>query len=430
MSLVINADSLEHLKTLEDNKFDSVVTDPPYHLASIVKRFGPGQKGINNKDEKEGRNGPYHRAAKGFMGQTWDGGDIAFQKDFWKEVYRTLKPGGYLLAFAAARNYHRMAVAIEDAGFEIRDMINWIYGSGFPKSHNIGKQMDKKLGNTRQVVGKVERGDVQKAKEKGSGYLADPANRNNKSQFGYGTEILTKGNTKWEGWGTALKPAHEPIVMARKPIKSSVVDNILEHGTGAINIDDCRIELEDKEDKRLGGKGTFKTDKMAKNDYGKFEGKDIRTSEKGRYPANVIHDGSEEVINEFAKYGNKGAFAPVKKKEGDYFFYDHKYNKQGDDGASFRDDTGTAARFFYSAKATKKEKGDTQHPTVKPVSLMRYLIRLVTPKDGLVLDPFAGTGTTGEACILENRNYYLIEREKKYLKDIDNRLNKYGRLGI
>ena len=151
---IINADSMEHLKTLDENIFDSCVTDPPYHLASIVKRFGPGQKGINNQDEKEGRNGPYHRAATGFMGQTWDGGDIAFQKEFWKEVYRVIKPGAVLLSFAATRNYHRMAVAVEDAGFEIFDMINWIYGSGFPKRRNLLKPAHEPILMARKGVNK------------------------------------------------------------------------------------------------------------------------------------------------------------------------------------------------------------------------------------------------------------------------------------
>ena len=356
MSFVINADSLEHLKTLEDNKFDSVVTDPPYHLASIVKRFGPGQKAINNRDTKEGRNGPYHNTARGFMGQTWDGGDIAFNKDFWKEVYRVIKPGAVLLAFAAPRNYHRMGVAVEDAGFEIFDMINWIYGSGFPKRKNY------------------------------------------------------------------LKPAHEPIVMARKGVNPS------------LNIDDCRIGLVDGDDKRLGGKGIFKTDKMAKNDYGKFEGKDIKTSEKGRYPANVIHDGSDEVIESFPNQKTTGHWPKVKvtgygnmgKDIGGQQSAKEEYLESG---PQIKDE-GSVARYFYSAKASKKEKEDTKHPTVKPIALMRYLIRLATPKDGLVLDPFAGTGTTGEACILENKEYYLIEREKNYIKDINKRLSKYGRLGI
>ena len=282
---LVNSDCIKHLKTLDDNIFDSCVTDPPYHLTSIVKRF------TTSTEPK----GPlYKRLSTGFMGQTWDGGDIAFTTEMWKEVYRTLKPGAYLLAFSAARNYHRMAVAIEDSGFEIRDQIMWIYGSGFPKSHNIGKQMDKKLGNTRQVIGKKVRGDVQKAKEKGSGYLSDPANRNNQSQFGYGTETLTKGNTEWEGWGTALKPAHEPIVMARKPIDGSVVDNILEHRTGAINIDETRVpgyEWDTSKNRR-----NTQQDSIFK---GGWKGKEGGEKISGRYPANIIHDGLEE---EWAKY--------------------------------------------------------------------------------------------------------------------------------
>ena len=296
--MVVNEESLKHLKTLEDNTFDSCVTDPPYHLASILKRFGPGQKGINNKDEKEGRNGPYHRAAKGFMGQTWDGGDIAFNKDFWKEVYRVMKPGCVLLAFAATRNYHRMAVAIEDAGFEIFDMINWIYGSGFPKRKNY------------------------------------------------------------------LKPGHEPIVMARKGVNKSL--NIEESRVPGYEWDTTKNRREPKKHKeaiyKLGLKKTGTGEKI-----------------KGRYPANVIHDGS--YYEEWVKY-------------------------------------------FYCAKASKKEKEDTEHPTVKPLELMRYLVKLVTPKDGTVLDPFAGTGTTGEAALLEGRKYYLIEREKNYFKDIEKRLKK------
>ena len=296
--MVVNEESLKHLKTLEDNTFDSCVTDPPYHLASILKRFGPGQKGINNKDEKEGRNGPYHRAAKGFMGQTWDGGDIAFNKDFWKEVLRVMKPGAVLLSFAATRNYHRMAVAVEDAGFEIFDMINWIYGSGFPKRKNY------------------------------------------------------------------LKPGHEPIVMARKGVNKSL--NIEESRVPGYEWDTTKNRRDPKKHKeaiyKLGLKKTGTGEKI-----------------KGRYPANVIHDGS--YYEEWVKY-------------------------------------------FYCAKASKKEKEDTEHPTVKPLELMRYLVKLVTPKDGTVLDPFAGTGTTGEAALLEGRKYYLIEREKNYFKDIEKRLKK------
>ena len=296
---------MEHLKTLDENIFDSCVTDPPYHLASIVKRFGPGQKGINNQDEKEGRSGPYHRAAKGFMGETWDGGDIAFQKEFWEEVYRVIKPGAVCLAFAATRNYHRMAVALEDAGFEVVDMINWIYGSGFPKRRNL------------------------------------------------------------------LKPAHEPICVARKGVNKE------------LNLDDCRVPYRDENDRSGwhktgsdGSKGYMGTDTFKIRKIGAEEIKE--RTKNGRWPANIIHDGLED----------------------DW------------------------ARYFYCAKASKKEKGDSGHPTVKPLELVKYLVRLITPKDGIVLDPFAGTGTTGEAAILEGRKYYLIEKTEKYLKDIKKRVDK------
>ena len=334
LPMIVNADSMEHLKTLDDNIFDSCVTDPPYHLTSIAKRF------TNSTEAKYGKDGSFQRLSKGFMGQEWDGGDIAFTTDLWKEVYRTIKPGAVLLAFAATRNYHRMAVAIEDSGFEIFDMINWIYGSGFPKRKNL------------------------------------------------------------------LKPAHEPIVMARKGVNKD------------LNLDECRVNGDNPKKWTKPKGGFWKTDPNAKAKY-------IENT-KGRWPANVIHDGSEEVISSFpnskgfsgnanAKVGekSKGVITPLRRGKGTLY-----------------SDEGSAARYFYSAKASKKEKDGSNHPTVKPVSLMRYLVKLVTPKEGLVLDPFAGTGTTGEACILENRKYYLIEKTKEYIPDIENRLNKYGRLGI
>jgi|TARA_B110000211_G_C13967762_1_gene503551 DNA modification methylase len=342
--MIVNEDCIKHLKTIEDNYFDSVVTDPPYEL--------------------------------GFMGKIWDSTGIAFTTELWKEVYRTLKPGGYLLSFSASRNYHRMAVAIEDSGFEIRDQIMWIYGSGFPKNMNIGKALDKKLGNKRKVTGTTNQQDI-----RSGNYVQGPQDRIDVP--------VTVGDSEWEGWGTALKPAHEPICMARKQIsEKSIVDNVLKHGTGGINIDGCRIEGDD-----TGGERKI-TSRKSRNENGVWtdenSGMDNEQNSfadadpRGRFPANLIHDGLEE----------------------DW------------------------SRFFYCPKANKKEKGDSNHPTVKPVELMRYLVRLVTPKDGIVLDPFAGTGTTGEACILENRNYYLIEAEESYIKDIENRTNRYSRLGI
>ena len=293
--MIVNADCIEHLKTIEDNYFDSAVTDPPYHLTSIAKRF------TNSTEAKYGKDGSFQRLSKGFVGHEWDGGDIAFTTDLWKEVYRTIKPGAVLLAFAATRNYHRMATAIEDSGFEIFDMINWIYGSGFPKRKNL------------------------------------------------------------------LKPAHEPIVMARKGVNKP------------LNLDECRVG--DFEQDTSKNRRNTQEEQIFKGGWKGDKGGEVV---KGRWPANVIHDGLEE---DWSKY-------------------------------------------FYCSKASKKEKDDTNHPTVKPIDLMRYLVKLVTPKDGLVLDPFAGTGTTGEACILEGRNYYLIEKTKEYIPDIEKRINKYDRLGI
>ena len=222
---------------IEDEVFvDSIVTDPPYHLTSTVDRFGKeGSAAPKDKD------GLYNRIDRGFMGQEWDGGDIAFRKETWELCFKVLKPGGHLLAFSGSRTYHRMAVAIEDAGFDIRDQIMWLYGSGFPKSHNIGKAVDKKLGNERKKTGETKthsnKGMPQAEKRTAIGAGA------------FGQEVeedITVGTTEWEGWGTALKPAHEPLVLARKPLsEKSVVDNVLKHRTGAINIDGCRVEGND-----------------------------------------------------------------------------------------------------------------------------------------------------------------------------------------
>ena len=317
--MLLNGDCIEEMQKLTDNgvQVESIVTDPPYHLTSIVERFGKGQKGINNKDEKEGRNGPYHRASKGFMGQTWDGGDIAFRQETWELAMKLLKPGGHLLAFSASRNYHRMAAAIEDAGFEIRDQIMWLYGSGFPKSLNLG-----------------------------------------------------------DGWGTALKPAHEPIVMARKFIEGTNKNNREKYGTGGINIDGCRIEGDTNLKTRVRKAGSEFGQNSGWNDHKNVD--TIYNPSKGRFPANVMHDGLQEEW----------------------------------------------ARFFYCPKVSKSERGeDNTHPTVKPQELMKYLCRLVTPKGGTVLDPFMGSGSTGIACKEEGFEFIGIEREKEYFEIAEKRIN-------
>lgn len=339
------------------------MTDPPYALTSIVKRFGnsnPADVARNVTDKiinGQGAN-PYTRAASGFMGKKWDTGETAFDPAFWANVMRVLKPGGHLIAFGGTRTYHRLAVAIEDAGFEIRDQIGWLYGSGFPKSHNQGN-----------------------------------------------------------GWGTALKPAWEPIVMARKPLIGTVAANVLEHGTGAINVDGCRIG-EDV----VGWGGA----RGGSDDPTQSKGRSYRLGEgaarpvAGRWPANLIHDGSEEVLAAFPE--TDGQLAAVGPQHG----AKKSVNTYGDYGprelTEPRGDSGSAARFFYSAKADAGDRLGSKHPTVKPVDLMAYLCRLITPTGGTVLDPFAGSGTTGMACMREGFNAILIEREAEYVADIKRRI--------
>lgn len=398
---------LDTLKQLADDSIDSVVTDPPYEL--------------------------------GFMGKSWDSTGIAFNIAIWQECMRVLKPGGHLLAFSGSRTYHRMAVAIEDAGFEIRDQIMWLYGSGFPKSMAIDKAIEGKLttGSSNKKSFKnlsgeqVDRGDWGIAKQQ-----YDHGQRDTNYDTTAGSTRLgklnptTKEAKQWQGWGTALKPAHEPIVVARKPISmKTVAENVLTYGTGAINIDASRVGTE-----QLGG-GTMPdlrdVGSMSKEATGIDKlsfGQNFRPATRveqpsytGRFPANVIHDGSDEVVELFPNTG----------------------------------DTGTAARFFYCAKTSKSERnagltnlpnnvgangnkwtdqdyrrGDSVptterknfHPTVKPLTLMRYLIKLVTPPNGTVLDPFLGSGSTAVAAILDNFNWKGCEMTEDYLPIIKGRV--------
>ena len=400
-------------KLIDDEvQVDSIVTDPPYHLQSIVDRFGKE----GSAPAQEGTDGAFARASKGFMGKEWDGGDIAFRKETWELAYQLLKPGGHLLAFSASRNYHRMAVAIEDAGFEIRDQIMWIYGSGFPKSLNIGKGVDKKLGNKREVVKTIERGDVQTAIDKGVGYTADPANKNNKAVFGYGTETVTKGNSEWEGWGTALKPAHEPIVMARKSIESTIVDNVLKHGTGGINIDGCRVELDGEKPPSGSAKRVYKNNEYTEE---KIYGDNKTTPETGRFPANVMHDGLQE---EWARYFYCPKVSSAERNRGLENFEPKPMAWGNQAKAELKRGN---LDFVGSGDGTKHNKVAMRvntHPTVKPQELMKYLCRLITPKGGTVLDPFMGSGSTGMAAKDEGFEFIGIEREKEYFEIAEARI--------
>ena len=393
---IIHGDCTQILRDLarESMLVDAVVTDPPYHLASIVARLGqPDSAPIQT-----GTTGVYARSSQGFMGQQWDGGDVAFRPDTWRRVFDIMKPGAHLVAFAATKGYHRMACAIEDAGFEIRDMLAWLYGTGFPKSHNL--------------------------------------------------------DGEWDGWGSALKPAIEPIVFAQKPIsETSIAANVARWGVGAINIDASRIHGDDKGDagasklwshyrvKRFApGADVNKTGNWKQDEI--YEGK----SKPGRWPANVCHDGSDEVLEAFAEFGERGAQAPVFERNADKFrnVYNGSFVGNIDEaGSTFQGDTGTAARFFYSSKATQGERifecrecgahsigtpacghADLRtHPTVKPAGLMEWLVGMVTPPDGLVLDPFAGTGTTAAAAKSLGMQSLSIEADENHVRDIGVRLS-------
>ncbi len=430
MGKIICGDALTELRKLTDNSVDSIVTDPPYEL--------------------------------GFMGKHWDKSRIAYNVEMWKECLRVLKPGGHLLSFGGSRTYHRMACAIEDAGFEIRDQIMWIYGSGFPKSLDVSKAIDKMAGAKREVVGQKMRPDGKAmidARPHGfdgchEGY--DRPWKHDRSAIELQASITspaTLAAQTWNGWGTALKPAHEPICVARKPLsEKTVAENVLRWGTGAINVDGCRIGAEQIITIRNGKSGI----------HGRF-GIDNRVFKRinppGRWPANVIHDGSDEVVGLFPNSvssggsGEKSRGALGKRVFGKYALEKHGSNAGG------LGDSGSAARFFYSAKAPASERwfycrdchdsfpmsvkenhghnhiGQdgkqtwqhiNSHPTQKPLALMRYLVRLVTPPHGLVLDPFMGSGTTGITCKTEGFEFIGIEIDKEYCEIAKKRI--YGEL--
>jgi site-specific DNA-methyltransferase (adenine-specific) len=366
------------------------------------------------------------------MGQEWDGGDIAFRQETWELALKLLKPGGHLLAFSASRNYHRMAVAIEDAGFEIRDQLMWLYGSGFPKSLNIGKGVEafNKTGKTDTVAFRQTR--------MGENYKPTGQKEYYKGRaFSAGDEVIDEDgieqeiNNEWKGWGTALKPAHEPIVMARKLLsESNNVANVLKHGTGGINIDGCRIPYGEGNEpipQLAQGKTKVNSTKTM------FDGQSLHKSKTeaviggsldGRFPANVMHDGSEEVVSGFPNTGQGGG-KPYSYAGREYDNKDTSmFNGDKPQAPSNYNDMGTAARFFYCPKVSKSERGENNtHPTVKPQELMKYLCRLVTPKGGTVLDPFMGSGSTGMACKDEGFEFIGIEREKEYFEIAEKRIN-------
>lgn len=370
-------DCIEVMRGMADNSVDAIVTDPPYEL--------------------------------GFMGKSWDASGIAYNVDMWREALRVLKPGGHLLAFSGSRTYHRMTCAVEDAGFEIRDQIMWVYGSGFPKSLDVSKAIDKAAGVEREITGSKFVGRVTRANGGlvGSAVLTEIAT----------TAPATDAARQWEGWGTALKPAHEPICVARKPLVGTVVANVLEFRTGALNTDGCRVPTDDNLNggayAKEGGRtvsGSLSASGM--NVPGKTVGAEF-VQPVGRWPANLIHDGSDEVV---ALFPNTTSGA-MKHEVGAYEGESATGFLRGRSGPSNQHgDTGSAARFFYCAKASKSDRGaDNIHPTVKPTDLMAYLVRMVTPPGGLVLDPFMGSGSTGKAAMREGFRFVGIDMTPEYV---------------
>lgn len=356
MRYLLQGDCAEKMRTLADNSVDSIVTDPPYALT--------GSSGSG-----------------GFMGAKWD--SELPTVEIWKEALRVAKPGAHLLAFGGTRTYHRLACAIEDAGWEIRDCCMWVHSQGFPKGQNVSKQVEALL-----KTGKTNETEAAKA---------------------------------WDGWNTQLKPAVEPIVVARKPIEGTVAANVLKHGTGAINIDACRVPT----DEHIMTHGVSQKVQDRQNIYGHYGEKitgQTNGQKLGRFPANLVHDGSDEVLALFPE-SNCGKSGIIKHKTNNRSVYMGHPNETSI--TSFAHGcTGSAARFFYCAKASRSERGEGNvHPTVKPIALMRYLVRLVTRKGGTVLDPFMGSGTTGVAAIQEGMNFVGIERDPHYYEIASRRVN-------
>lgn len=466
--VVLNADCIEAMQKMEPDSIDAVVTDPPYDLTQN-KKGGTGAASLNpNSPAGRSRIGTGNGGG-GFMGKDWDATGIAFKVETWAEVLRVAKPGAFLLACGGSRTFHRMMIAIEDAGWELRDTIMWVYGSGFPKSLDVSKAFDKaggvppeeqarllrtkreglgmsreelaeKVGCTTSSIRDWEEGrsresgkplefmvpspeyrdkltvilDYTQDERKAIGASTNRAGDGSVIGLGHSGQLREGGNTelskRWEGWGTALKPAFEPIVVARKPLVGTVIQNVARYGTGAINIDGCRVQVNSDDPNHRPGE-TETTD--ATTSMFGISSQRRGSLGEGRWPANLIHDGSEEVLAEFpASKGQAGSITGIEPSSKTSTVYgDYAERRE----STPRGDSGSAARFFYCAKASKSDRGvGNIHPTVKPLALMRYLVRLVTPPGGIVLDPFTGSGTTGVAAKAEGVSFIGMEREPEY----------------
>ena len=419
---VLNADCLAALRDMSDASVDAIVTDPPYGLsnttpaqvADTITRWASGDR-------------EYLPTARGFMGHEWDG--FVPPVAVWDECLRVLKPGGHLLAFAGSRTHDLMGLAVRLAGFEIRDSVAWLYGSGFPKSMDVSKAIESHVAH-----GKSNSRSLRQTEQDGDGDAYTLAGKNNGIMGEprvYDRKVFsptTDAAREWEGWGTALKPAHEPIILARKPLIGTVAANVLGHGTGALNVDACRIYATDDDRALMEARSHPNGTKAGSSGGGiamqfdKPHG--FKSHPSGRWPANVVLDESQAAeLDRQSGNVKTGATKPHHRDpDSSPMFKVGKWMTHSQPASE-----GGASRFFYVAKAPKSERpvvDGTAHPTVKPVTLMRWLVRMVTPPGGTVLDPFVGSGTTLEAAVLEGFNAVGIEREADYLPLIHARLDR------
>lgn len=433
---VLHGDCLNVMPTLEANSVDAIVCDPPYALTANKK----GGSGVASIDTAT----PYGRArigvgngAGGFMGMKWDA-ELP-TTEMWREALRVAKPGAHLVAFGGSRTYHRLACAIEDAGWEIRDCLSWLYGSGFPKSKNVSLSIDKGEGHPNRGRAIPTASRYQNATE-------EHLTSNPVGEYEAKTDLARQ----WHGWGTALKPAWEPIILARKPLVGTVAANVAQYGTGGLNVDGCRIGTDGD---KLVRPSITRFDNTA---YGKGLGAGTQTEPAGRWPANVVLDEDAAAMLDAQTGERKSGVPGVRRKAHDTSAMSGRLAMTGEQETGYGD-TGGASRFFYTAKASRRERNaglddmpdvpsymvengsktaaaangvryerhtvhKNGHPTVKPIALMRWLCRLVTPPNGLILDPFTGSGSTGCAAVLEGFRFVGIEREAEYVEIAEKRI--------
>lgn len=415
-----HGDCIDIGSVLQPNSIDTVITDSPYGIK--------------------------------FMSKKWDHGVPAVP--FWEEIFKVTKPGGYLFAFGGTRTFHRLACNIEDAGWNIIDCIGWVYGVGFPKGLNVSKAIDKHLGAERDVVGY----DESRVRPNRTGKVLGEKEYDRSDNGATITAPKTKEAIEWDGWGTALKPAWEPIIVARKPLEGTVAENILKYGVGAMNIDASRVGIRTKNESGWSKTGAKASENraMSGNNYDREPKDEVGV---GRFPANFIHDGSEEVVSLFPDSKSTGGQSSLGAfRNGKVFGKGEDIRCNADPGFG---DNGSASRFFYCAKASKRDRDEMEediamakqisqkygmktsvdsregrtegertetpkanfHPCVKPTKLMRYLCKLANPPNGVILDPFMGSGSTGKAAILEGFKFVGIELEKDYLQIAKRRIN-------